>query len=144
MKRLAIALLLLTGCAGIRAVLGYSDCAASDPQSVEPPVSARVLRETWEARFGPLPKACDTPWLWDVVSTSDQWRLCHTLNDAACTVYPQGCPVTFVTIQYAADKRLAAHEWAHWALHCSKGDGDPQHTNAAVWGAYGFVPSFGR
>jgi hypothetical protein len=140
MKRLLFIALTLQGCAAF----GVVTCPTTDPSSSAPPVSVRDMRATWEARFGLMPPACDTPWFWDVVSTSDQWRLCGTRKDAACTLYPSGCPVTYVTAVDAGDRTLAAHEWAHWAGKCSHGDSDTNHTNPDIWGAGGFIHSFER
>jgi hypothetical protein len=69
---------------------------------------------------------------------------CDSVANAGCTTYFEGCPLTVTTQAYAADSQLAAHEFAHYALKCSTGNSDPQHTNVAVWAPRGFVHSFER
>jgi hypothetical protein len=140
MNRIFPMLALLAGCS----LFSRAPCPAHGAST--PPVSEVTLRATWASRFGALPSpACDAHWAWSVVTPAVMDRYyCDSVVNAGCTTYFEGCPLTVTTQEYAADTLLAAHEYAHWALHCSKGNGDPQHTNVAVWGAGGFVPSFAK
>lgn len=135
------AVLLLCGCEGIRAAFGYVDCASqTDPQ---PPLSEQTLRAAWGVRFGSMDAvaACKNHWTWNVVSSADQDAVCSSKIDAACTIYPSGCPTTFTTATYARDQRLAAHEFSHWALLCTTGNSDTDHVlHPEVWS--GFVAQF--
>lgn len=137
--RLALTLLiLLQACAAF----GIVACPVSGTST--PPVSESTLRLSWAARFGELPSKCDAHWAWSVVTPDEQSRVCLASAFAACTIYPSGCPLTLTTAAYASDTQLAAHEFAHAMLKCSTGDGDPAHTNTAVWGVNGFVEGFAK
>lgn len=76
------------------------------------------------------------------MSQSDFVQVCGS-NANACTIYPAGCPLSATNSTYALSRELNTHEYAHWALFCSTGDSDHNHTNVAVWGPDGFDGSFG-
>jgi hypothetical protein len=138
------------------ALTGKVDC--DNANETKPPVSEDVLRAAWEAQFGNLDGACGPAyhWSWQVMKDQDEVdRSCgftrkpdgRLVSAAGCTAYTigpngtrtPGCPVTLTSRAYEHDTRLAAHEFAHWALRCSTGYSDPNHTNAAVYGPNGYA-----
>lgn len=146
---IASILFALTGCAGIMegiaAASGHPRCPINTTVT---PVSEAVLRQAWVDQFKkPLPATCDARWSWYIVAPEQQDKVCNHLTAAGCTIYVHGpngttspgCPITYTTAKYAGDTRLAAHEIAHWLLHCTTGTTDPKHLNPAVWGEGGFV-----
>lgn len=149
MRFILLITLLLPGCVGLTSALTGNITCPTVSSSV-PPVSEAELRKDWVDRFGPLKSSCSAVWDWSLSSAADMAKSCP--NDAGCTTFTigpngtrdPGCPLSMFTAQYAHDRRLAAHEIAHWFLHCSSttGDGDPGHTDPTVWGKDGFVPSF--
>jgi hypothetical protein len=104
---------------------------------IPPAVSQDELREEWEHRFGSLPEACDEPL--PFTSVSDPSAQCG-IQSAGCFI-DNGCPYALIGGSYLNDRTLAAHEIAHWYLHCSGriSSGDPNHTMPDVWGSEGFV-----
>lgn len=130
------------------ALTGKYPCDTHSPSV--PAVSEARLRAAWQASVGPLPSpACDAHWLWSVVSETDLGYICG-LQANACTVYGNGpngsdkpgCPMSYTYTKYAASAELNTHEFAHWALRCSRGDDDPTHSHFPdVWAK--FDGSFG-
>lgn len=140
---------LLPGCAGfLTALTGKVDCDTHSPSI--PAVSNQALRTAWLATVGPLPSPdCDATWLWSVLSEDDLARTCGP-NANGCTAYGYGpngtqmpgCPMSYTYPKYADSKELATHEFAHWALRCSRHDDDADHTHFPdVWAK--FDGSFG-
>lgn len=136
----------LSCCVGLQSAFGDPPCPESG--SSPAPVSNEAMRAAWASRWGVLPSPqCDPAWTWSVVSESDLLQICRATVHA-CTLYTTGngnvgCPASYSTpSQSAAFKELATHEFTHWALWCSKGDSDHDHTHfPEVWAA--FDGSFG-
>lgn len=126
---------LLSGCSAF----GVNVCPAHG--NATPAVSEAQLRAAWAKSFGALPSpACDAHWTWSVMSDQDYLQTCGTGSNA-CTIYPAGCPLSATTAQFAQSRELNTHEFAHWALECSTGNGDPNHLRTDVWST--FDGSFG-
>jgi hypothetical protein len=132
----------LAGCGTTTATPSQLACV-SPKISVQPPVTEQTLRDDWAARFGALPRACDTSMGWALVSSADYAQVCGA-DTAGCYLENHGCPVGFAAHGFEHNAQLYAHEIAHWYLHCSGrvADGDHDHTLPEVWGAHGFVLAF--
>jgi hypothetical protein len=119
-------------CSGCGATLP-SGCNTTQAQLAKPPIAESVIRAEWVSRYGPLPARCTEPVLWSVPSSVDAYHQVCPQHTAGCLGLYYGCTAAYAEQASANDAGLYAHEFAHYALQCQRGDADVKHTDPAVW-----------